>query len=394
MQRAVAAALLAEGVSVLSRPGFCDDSRTALEAARGLGAEITASDQAVTIRGGFSPRVDRIDCGEAGLSLRMFSPIAALSSRAITFHAQGSLRNRPAGMIEATLRQLGCRCSTCAGFPPVRVQGPLQGGDAEVDGAVSSQFLTGLLIALPRAENSSRLQVRELKSKPYIDLTIEVLEQFGIHIHHERHAIFDLKGGQSFQAAAITVEGDWSSAAFLLVAGAIAGKVTVRGLSENSLQADRRILEALDACGARMKSTAEGIQVEGERLRGFTFDATDCPDLFPPLAALACHCRGKTRIEGVHRLAHKESRRAEALLQELGRLGAKLQIEGDRLEIDGTRLEGGEVDSHGDHRIAMAAAIAGLQASGPVHIRGSNCVAKSYPQFFDDLQLLGGTIDE
>ncbi|HNQ80864.1 MAG: 3-phosphoshikimate 1-carboxyvinyltransferase [Acidobacteria bacterium] len=394
MQRAAAAALLAEGTSVLRRPSLCDDAQASLRAVRALGAEVEDSGPDIRIRGGFNPRMPDIDCGEAGLCLRLFSAVAALSSRAIVLSARGSLRQRPMGMIEAPLRRLGVVVRTDGGFPPLEVRGPLRGGEADVDGSVSSQFLSGLLTALPKAERSSLLQISDLKSRPYVDLTLEVLRGFGVRVDHESYRTFRVEAGQSFRPADIEIEGDWSGASAWLAAAAVDGKISVRGLRRDSRQADVKMLEALDACGARLSWEGNTLTVEPGRLRSFVFDAADSPDLFPALAALACRCPGTTRIKGASRLAHKESDRATVLVRELGRIGGDIRRDGDWMEIRGTSLGGGEIDAHGDHRIAMAAAIAALGAREPVRLSGGACVAKSYPLFFQDLRRLGGDIHE
>ena len=297
-------------------------------------------------------------------------------------------------MIEEPLRELGVECRTRDGLPPVRVRGPLLGGRASVDGSVSSQFLSGLLMALPLAGRDSTLTVRELRSRPYVDMTLRMLGECGVRVENENYERFAIPGGQKYEIGDYEVEGDWSGAAPLFVAAAVGGKIKVSGLRADSAQADRRILDALGAAGARVVRTADGATVERSDLRAFTFDATDSPDLLPPLAALACHCAGTSRLKGTSRLRHKESDRAAALSEELRRLGGRVAVFGDFLEITGGPLQSGTVRSHGDHRIAMAVAAAAVAARGPVGIEDAECVAKSYPGFFEDLASVGVRIDE
>jgi 3-phosphoshikimate 1-carboxyvinyltransferase len=259
-----------------------------------------------------------------------------------------------------------------------------------VDGSASSQLLTGLLIALPLAGQDSLLEVEALASRGYVDLTLATMRAFGVEAERdEDFCRFVIPGGQAYRATEFQVEGDWSGAAFLLVAGAIAargGALVVEGLDAMSLQPDRAILAALRAAGARVEVTESGIAVGGGSLEGFRFDATDCPDLFPPLVALATACSGETSLRGARRLRGKESDRAAALREEFGALGARVEVEGDDMVVQGSgRLAGGRVDSRGDHRIAMAAAIAALSAEGPIEIVGGECVSKSWPSFFEDL---------
>lgn len=394
LQRAIAAALLSEGTTRILNPTYSNDAKAALRVVEALGAGVTAGKDDIIIKGGMKPTGEVLNCGEAGLSIRMFSPIAALWHEDLTLTGEGSLVTRPVSMIEKPLNALGAGVTTTNGCPPLTVRGPLKGGEAEVDGSVSSQLLTGLLMALPRARGDSRLNVNALKSTPYIDMTLELLERFGVSVRHTDYETFSIKGNQIYSCEEYSVEGDWSGAAFLLTAGAVGGSVTVTGLDTTSPQADRKILEALRAAGAWIKLSGNTVEVAKGELKGFEFDATHCPDLFPPLVVLACNCAGTTVLTGVERLIHKESNRAAALEKEFSSLGAAIRIKGDRMEIDGVTLNGGVVDSHNDHRIAMAGAAAALNARGDVTVRGYECVAKSYPDFFDDLSRIGGNVYE
>ncbi len=395
MQRITAAALLAEGSETrILNPSTSQDSLAGLRIAEKLGAEVRQEEGAVFIRGGMNPRGAELDCGESGLSLRMFSAVAALCDQELRLTGKPGLLHRPVAMLEGPLRDLGAHCRTQNGFPPVTVRGPLRGGRAEIDGSLSSQFITGLLIALPTVQADSELSIQNLKSLPYVDMTLEMLKDFQIDIDHDGYKNFKIKGGQTYEIGEYRVNGDWSAAAFWLAAGAWSGKIKVTGLKLDSLKADRRILEALDRAQANVSSSRDSVQSEKSELTAFQFDASDCPDLFPPLVALACFCRGKTVLTGVERLKHKESDRALALSQEFGKLGADIRIRGNLMEILGGKLKSGKVHSHNDHRIAMALAIAGLGAEGCVIIEEAECIAKSYPRFFEDLAQLGGKIDE
>jgi len=406
MQRAIACACLAEGESILRSPSRSADCLAALGVAEGLGAAVEERGDLVSLRGIGLEKIKKLrseaaggplslSCGESGLCLRMFSPIAALLDTPVELAATGSLRSRPVGMMAEPLRQMGALCDTSAGLPPVMVRGPLRGGRARVDGSQSSQFLTGLLIALPLAGSDSELEVDGLASRGYIDLTIDVMREFGVAAERD-HAYrrFSIRGRQAYRRADYLVEGDWSGAAFLLVSGAIAATkrpVIVEGLDARSRQPDRAILEALRDAGAAVETESgqdgEGnISVKKRALSAFSFDAMDCPDLFPPLAVLAIACEGESRLKGVGRLRGKESDRAAALSEELGKLGARIRIEGDQMIVQGgSRLGGGTVDSRGDHRIAMAAALASFLSDGPIAIDGAECVSKSWPGFFEDL---------
>jgi 3-phosphoshikimate 1-carboxyvinyltransferase len=395
MQRITAAALLAPGEAVrILNPSLCEDASAALRVAEGLGAEVVFSTGEIRIRGGLRPRGVVLDCGESGLCLRLFAAVAALGREEIVLTGRDSLLRRPVSMIEAPLRDLGAACRTEKGFAPVRVRGPLRGGQASVDGSLSSQFLSGLLMALPLAARDSRLDVLGLVSRPYVDMTLCVLSACGVTVENENYARFTIPARQRYKVGEYVVEGDWSAAAGMLVAGAVGGAVRVTGLRPDSVQADRRILEALGEAGARVERTADGALVAKGTLRAFSFDATDAPDLLPPLVALASHCRGTSHLLGAARVRQKESDRAAALAAEFGRLGAWVRVEGDTLEVSGGPLGGATVGTHGDHRIAMALAAAAVAALEPVIIENAECVAKSYPRFFEDLASVGGRIDE
>lgn len=397
MQRAIACASLAHGESLLSNPSDSADCRAALGVAAGLGAALGQRGGRLSIRGArrkvadavsdSAPRI--LSCGESGLCMRMFSPIAALFPGETLLEAEGSLRKRPLAMLDGALEALGASCRSTGGFAPVSVRGPLHGGVASVDGSESSQFITGLLIALAAAEGDSRIQVEGMVSGGYVELTIDTMRAFGVEVGRPSGSSFTVAGGQVYKPAGFEVEGDWSGAAFLVVAASIAADrapLRIAGLRLRSSQPDLAILEAARAAGASIQRGVDWVEVGRSRLDAFSFDATDCPDLFPPLVALAAVCEGESVLRGARRLRAKESDRATALAEAFGRLGALVRVEGDLMMITGRpRLEACPIDSHGDHRIAMAAAVAALAAEGRVEIEGAECVAKSWPHFFEDL---------
>jgi len=386
--RAYAAAFLAGKGTVVRAPSRCRDAQDMLRALQALGANFDCGDggSSVSFSNRQAPRSLEVCCGESGLALRMLAAIAALEDRPINLCAEGSLNSRPASMVEEPLRKLGASCQTNRGLPPVTVHGPIKSGTVEVDGHESSQFVTGLLMGLPLCSGNSRLISRNLRSKPYVRMTLGLLGECGIRIQAgEDLTEFLIPGNQRYAPIDYTVEKDWSGAAFLLVAGAVAGKLSVAGLSAVSLQADRAILDAIRMTGAGLEQKKERLTVTTGRLRAFDFDATECPDLFPPLVALACAAEGTSRIWGVNRLAHKESNRSLALVEEFGAIGGKLSVAGDILAVTGTRLDGGPACARNDHRIAMALAVAGLTSRRGVDISEWQSVAKSYPDFFEVL---------
>lgn len=388
MQRAIAIATLAKGTSQLHGYSSSNDSDAALRISEHLGAHVVVSGEDVTITGGLNPRTYTLSCGEAGLGIRMFTPVASLWKEPITLQGEGSLTVRPVRALESPLRMLGVQITTTNGFVPVQVCGPMRGGEATVDGSLSSQILTGLLIAAPYAENDVCLHVSNLKSKPYIDITLSMMQDFGVTYTRNGYEEFVIPAGQTYKARDFSVEGDWSGASFLLVAAALAGDITVTNISLDSCQADKAICTVLEQVGAFMEVHNNSIRVAHSALRSFTFDATECPDLFPPLVSLAAHCDGISQIRGVSRLAHKESDRATVLQSEFAKIGTHIDIQGDTMLVVGETVTGGSIHAHNDHRIAMAGAVAALKAPRPIEIENPECVAKSYPQFWDDLATL------
>lgn len=385
-QRVIAIASLANGQSEIFYPGQSDDVVAAIRVCRALGASITEFDNKLVIAGGIKNPSEPLNCGESGLSIRMFSSIAATLSMPVVLTGTGSLTKRPMGIVEESVKAMGAQCKTSNGFVPITVTGPIAGGRINVDGSLSSQVLTGMLIAAPLAQNDLVIEVENLQSKPYIDLTIDAMKTFGVDVENTEYKSFTVKTEQKYRPTTFTVEGDWSGAAFLLVAGAVAGNVRVNNLSPFSKQADRAILDALMQVGANISIFENAIEINKNHLNPFHFDATHCPDLFPPLVALAAHCKGESRILGVSRLRAKESDRAATLQQEFAKLGIEIKINGELMQIFGGKVEGGKVRSHHDHRIAMACAVAALAGNGEVEIDDAEAVGKSYPEFFEDIE--------
>jgi 3-phosphoshikimate 1-carboxyvinyltransferase len=400
MQRACAAALLFRGETVIRNPGNSNDDRAAIEIIQKLGAVITRRDSKILVKSdGLKPVADTLDCGESGLSIRMFTPIAALSDHELTITGSGSLLSRPMDFFDEILPKLGVSIKSNEGKLPLKIKGPLKPADIEVDGSLSSQFLTGLLMAYSAAGASEvTLRVKNLKSKPYIDLTLDVMKQFGMSVPENKNyeEFYFPRVNEATEAKKnieYTVEGDWSGAAFLLVAAAIAGPVLIHGLDLTSPQADKAIVDAMMQASAGIAIEAKGIRVQPSKMKAFAFDATDCPDLFPPLVALAAYCEGHTVIKGVSRLTHKESDRGKTLQEEFGKMGLEIVLNDDNMLVKGGEgLKGAVLHSHHDHRIAMALAIAALQAKGETIIHEAGAVKKSYPDFYTDLQSMGASL--
>ncbi len=387
-QRAIAAALLAGGRTTLTNMELCDDISAALSVARALGAVVSSQENTYTIDGGFNPRGNELQVGESGLATRLFTPIASLHDKPIVIRGTGTLLSRPLEMMEETLRELGVTVKSNNGYLPFEVCGPIHGGDVAVDGSLSSQFLTGLLMTLPLARTESVLRVGCLNSKPYIDMTLAMLDSFGIHVVNYGYREFRIPARQRYVPGTHNIEGDWSGASCMLVAGAVAGEVEVENLSPRSLQADGSIVSALESAGADIVFTNSSCSVRSTgRLKAFEFDATHCPDTFPALVALAANCEGTSVITGTARLKNKESHRALTLAAEFMKMGIDVDLsDNDRMKVTGGKIRSATVNSHNDHRIAMAAAVAGLASDGAVTVEGAEAVNKSYPKFWSDLE--------
>jgi 3-phosphoshikimate 1-carboxyvinyltransferase len=399
MQRACAAALLHQGTTKILNPGHSNDDLAAIDVIQKLGAIVHVEAAEILVQSkGVLPIGPDMNCGESGLGIRMFTPIAALSNHAITIQGQGSLVKRPMHFFDEIFPSLGIEIQSKSGYLPIQIKGPLKPATITVDGSLSSQFLTGLLMAYAASGSTDAvIHVQDLKSKPYIDLTLSVLNAFGWKVQHQSYERFEFLAHPPLEAhIEYTVEGDWSGAAFLLVAGAIAGPITVKGLQLNSTQADKAVMQALKATGASIEVNEDAIFIgpSTNELNAFEFDATDCPDLFPPLVALAAVCNGVSTIKGVSRLAHKESDRGITLQTEFAKLGIRIDLNEDTMLVyGGTGIHGAEVFSQHDHRIAMACGVAALCADGPVTITDAEAVNKSYTDFYAHLKHLGAKVD-
>lgn len=397
-QRACAAAWIRGGSCTLLRAGESEDEKAALGILQSWGAHIKREDDLTRISFPEGRKTGDLHCGESGLSLRMFLPLAALHHDWVDIHGSGSLLQRRLQPFLDILPQLGVAVESNQGSLPLRVRGPLLPRDIELDASLSSQFLTGLLLAYAAGEGAGKtIRVRNLVSRPYIDLTLALMRQFQLPVpvnrNYEEFIFPEVLPPIPSDTIQYTVEADWSGASFMLVAGALAGPVQVRGLDLQSVQADRALIDFMMEAGAGLAVDAKGITVHPVAMEGFSVDATDCPDLFPPLVALAAACRGKSRIRGIHRLVHKESNRAQALKSEFEKTGVAIELSGKEMIVEGrSQINGNHVSSHGDHRIAMALAVHALRGRNEMTIENAEAVNKSYPGFFRDLRALGASI--
>lgn len=395
--RAVICAGLAEGTSRISGIVFSDDIIATMHAMEALGAIIRREGDSLIITGTdcTNPVHHTIDCNESGSTLRFLIPLG-LNNQTMTFTGKGQLVERPLNDYFNILDEQQIVYQTADGHLPLSVTGALKPGQFRLRGDVSSQFVSGLLFALPRLESDSSIIITtELESKGYIDLTLSTLALFGIRVINNDYREFIVPGNQKYQSRDYHVEGDYSQVAFWLVAGTLGSPICCTGLNPHSLQGDKVILELLQQMGGKLTIEADSIQASIAITRSIEIDASQCPDLVPILAVLAAVSDGTTRIIRAGRLRIKECDRLKAVTQELNKLGANIVEHEDSLTIYGRRLlTGGTVDSWHDHRIAMALAIASIACQTPVTIQHSECVSKSYPNFWEDFRMLGGKFNE
>ncbi len=385
-QRAILAASLCHEPVILSGLGQSKDVKHFLEMSKQLGAvhqEITAD--SLEIQGFKNAIHPQLHAGESGLGLRLITGIAAILGPAFHINGEGSLLNRPILEFESILPQLGVHCQTNGGFLPLQLSGTAKGGKISIDGRSGSQYLSGLLMALPLLKEDSIITVDELTSKPYIDLTLSVLDEFGIEITHDSYRKFTIKGGQHYsRKTPFEIELDYSGASILMVEGAIHQGIRIENLNPNSIQGDKAMLAALTLAGVQHSWEEKTLQIKASEIKPFEFDATQCPDLFPSLVVLAAAAKGESTLIGANRLINKESNRATVLVKEFGKLGLKIDLDGEEMKIFGTgKLSSGTVFSHNDHRIAMAGAVAAKLTDFGITIEGAESVEKSYPEFWN-----------
>ncbi len=356
---------------------ICPDTNRDIEATAGclraLGAQIHRVSQGYTVTPIKSvPQAATLSCQDSGSTLRFLLPVAGALGVDATFRMEGRLPQRPLSPLWEEMERMGCRLSRPS-EDTLRCQGRLRAGDYTISGSISSQFITGLLLACARIPGESRIHITgKLESRPYVDMTLEAMERFGLKCRD-----FRLTGGKTFTSPGrVTVEGDWSNAAFFLAAGALGSSVTVTNLLTDSPQGDRAAAELLPGLREHL-----------------TIDASDIPDLVPILAVAAA-CRKGATFRNIRRLRLKESDRVESVLAMIRNLGGQAQADEETMTVMGTGLRGGVVDAQNDHRIAMAAAIASTVCREKVTILGAECVSKSYPQFFEEFRKLGGSYEQ
>lgn len=398
--RMLIAALLSNGVSKIANYLVSEDTSATLRAIKALGAKVKQQQNLLEIEGAKPLKTPEkpINCGESGATLRFMIPVAAIASKPVTFVMGQSLSRRPIKPLLQSLKQLGVKTNYSEEKPStVTVQGGgIEGGKTVLRGDISSQFISGLLFACPMARKDTEIiATTPMESKSYIQMTEEVLCKHNIKVSIlEDFRQLLIPCNQSYTPCSHVVPGDFSSAAYLLAAAAItSSKIKVANLDFNTKQGDKAILNILKQAGLKV-SVGEGfVEVEGKLQGAIEVDAKDMPDLVPACAAIACYAKGVSKIYNAKRLRYKESDRLTSIYTELKKMGANITVGEDSLTIRGScAMHGAVIDSHNDHRIAMACAAAALGAEGETKILNAECVGKSYPKFFKDLRLLGANI--
>lgn len=395
--RAMILGLLASGTTVLEKVLLSEDTLSTLNGIRMFGADVSVNGDTCVIEGGdLSCPEEAIDVGNSGTTLRLLTGVASLLPCTTLLTGDESIQRRPMGPLISALEELGAKCVSARGEgrPPILIRGPSQGGKTHIRGDVSSQFISSLLISSPvKNQDTEIILITPLKSRPYVDITVELMERFDVTCRETPTGFF-VPGRQRYRPIKMTIPGDYSSAAFPLVAGALTGKVFVNGLEPQSKQGDRAILDILATFGARVEQKEGGVGTCMSGLKAADIDMGDTPDLFPIVAVLATQADGESRLYNAQHLRHKESDRIRTTVSFLRKMGADVEECDDGCVIRGpARLKGADIVSHGDHRILMAAAVAGLIAEGETLISDARCYAVSYPSFLQDMRALGADME-
>lgn len=396
--RAILAAAMCRESSILDNVTISDDIFATLSVIEKLGASYQIKGKNLKIVGALhsllksSKRLIKIDCFESGSTLRFLIPIAAAFGKNLEIRGRGRLLSRPIDCYIDAFKEQNVAIEKF-GREKLCISGQLKPDTYFINGKISSQFVTGLLMALPNLYGKSSLKLKtDLCSKPYVDITLDVLKSFGIDIA-EGDGEYIIDGGQRYKSIEYEIEGDWSQAAFFEVLGCVA-PISIVGLNPKSIQGDMRLLRLIERCGGNVRWEKDVLRVSPGNLSSFCINIKDIPDLTPSIAILACMCSGRSVIEGISRLKFKESNRIISVVNMLRNIGGKVAVEGDRMLIDGVKaFDGGVVDSYNDHRIAMAATIAVAYSKKPITILNANSVSKSYPNFYKDYQSLGGIVN-
>ncbi len=395
--RAIICAALANGKSVISNVAYSDDIKITIEGMKQLGADITCLEDSVIVQGikDFTQLKDNVVfCNESGSTLRFFIPIFSLCDCSIAFTGRNRLLKRPQTIYEDIFKQQGI--SYFQDDEKIAIGGKLQPGDYVLNGDVSSQFISGLLFTLPLLEADSTIHIKEpYESRSYVDLTLEMLDRYGIHAYYSDSNTLLIKGNQRYQASDYRIEGDYSQLGFFAVLAAINNDLHCAGLAHDSKQGDKQIISILQQANAQIEEVEDGYLIHKSNLTPSDIDLQDCPDLGPILNVMAMYTQGQTKIYNAQRLRYKESDRIAAMEEELSKLGVQMTTTESEIIIDGnTTYDTDEIlSSHKDHRIVMSLSVAATLCNKPILIEGAQAINKSYPTFFEDLQSIGVKVD-
>ncbi|MEJ6465702.1 3-phosphoshikimate 1-carboxyvinyltransferase [Fusobacterium ulcerans] len=395
--RAIICASMAPGRSIIKNTAYSDDIKTTIEGMRKLGAVIEENGSTLIIDGikDITKISDEtINCNESGSTLRFFIPIFSLTGKKITFLGKNRLLKRPQKIYEDIFKEQ--KLHYYHDESKMEIEGKLKAGTYEIDGNISSQFISGLLFTLPLLEGDSEIKIRPpFESASYIDLTLEMLKRFGIEIFQKDELTFKIRGNQKYSPCDYTIEGDFSQLGFFAVLGAVNNDLKCLGLNHDSKQGDKAVIEILRSSGVNIENIEGGYFIHKSTPKGCEIDLADCPDLGPILNVLGMYGDGDFRIYNAGRLRYKESDRIAAMEEELLKLGVSIKTTEDEIFISGKEIYAGgiEVSGHKDHRIVMSMAVAATLMNKPVIIDGAEAVEKSYPDFFEDIEKIGVKVE-
>jgi 3-phosphoshikimate 1-carboxyvinyltransferase len=392
--RALIISSLSNGVSTIYNPLLGQDQRNVIECLKRLGVEIKQQDDKITVAGAggrYTPIKDELNVGESGVGMNFLTSATCLSNKPVVITGSKRITERPIREVVNGLRQLGCKIDYLGkeGFPPIRIYGGgIAGGEAKIRGGECSQYFSSIVISSPYAKNNVTLKcIDEMTEKPYFDISLQMMAEFGVRAKNNNYKQIDISKGR-YSAREITIEGDYSSASFFFLAGAICkSKVTVKGLRADTKQGDKAFVTLLEKMGCSISETSDGICVRGRELSAIKQDMSNLPDLVPPLAIASAFAKGRSHLINIGHLRLKECDRLAVMASELVKMGVNAKCDESSLVIKGSgEIHGARIDPHNDHRIAMSFAVAGL-ATGDQSIDDEMCVAKSFPDFWEKFEV-------
>ena len=393
--RALIIGSLAKGTTVIKNPLLGQDQLNVINCLKKLGVKIDVASNKITVEGSggiYKPIENRLDVGESGVGMNFLAAAANLSDKPVVITGSARLTERPIDEVINGMRQLGCKIDYLdkEGFPPVKIHGGgIRGGKAAIKGAKTSQYFSAITISSPYAESEVTLKCTdEMTEKPYFDISLQMMSEFGIDAVNKNYKQIIIPSGKKYSAREMTIEGDYSSASFFFLAAAICkSKVTIRGLRGDTRQGDKVFLNLIEKMGCKVSETEDKICVQGQELTAIEQDMSNIPDLVPPMAIAAAFAKGRSRLTNIGHLRLKECDRLAVIASELNKMGVSAECRQDSLIIEGTKqAHGAKIDPHNDHRIAMSFAAAGLAVGGQI-IENENCVAKSFPDFWERFEV-------